>query len=158
MLGEDRLYRKLRESSYGWECKVISTHPAGSQRNRDCPATDGNPSYPGYASWDNNDPDRNYKGRKHRVPCRRLLSPRSRSRTIRPHSWRSCRTTPRRYSIPARRASCTSTCNNWPWCATGTALSRHFVLFNPYLATSADDNMSLLAMVCVYVYIHMGYF
>lgn len=94
-----------------WQCKVISTHPVGSQRNRDCPATDGNPSYPGYVSWGNNDPDRNYKGRKHMVSCHRFSGLRSRSR-IRPDSWRGYRTTLRKCSILERRASCTSTCSN----------------------------------------------
>lgn len=109
--------RGSRQSSY-----EISTHLARSQRNTGWPQTGGNPSYPRYVSWDNNDPGRSCKGRRHTVPCHRPSDPPLAAF----RSLRDCRTAPRKCSTLERRASCTSTCNNSPWCATEIVLKSEY--------------------------------
>lgn len=109
--------RGSRQSSY-----EISTHLARSQRNTGWPQTGGNPSYPRYVSWDNNDPGRSCKGRRHTVPCHRPSDP----PLAASRSSRDCRTAPRKCSALERRASCTSTCNNSPWCATEIVLKSEY--------------------------------
>lgn len=133
--------RKL-EAGSGQSSYEISTHLARSQRNRGWPPTGGNPSYPRYVSWDNNDPGRSCKGRRHTVPCHRPSDPPSAGS----RSSRDCHTAPRKCSALERRASCTSTCNNSPWCATEIVLKSEYFfslslsLSNSYSRSSIIDS------------------
>ena len=120
--GEAARGRKLEARGSGQSSYEISTHLARSQRNTGWPQTGSNPSYPRYVSWDNNDPGRSCKGRRHTVPCHRPSDP----PLAGSRSSRDCRTAHRKCSALGRRASCTSTCNNSPWCATEIVLKSEY--------------------------------